>query len=287
MASQNKIRKVDTENRSFKERWNLDYFSIEYNSKPLCVICRENVAVCKEYNIKRHYKIHEKQYEQYTGEERKIKFKKLVQELEQQQLFMKKGSSEAKGVVKASFKVAYILAKKQKPFLDGEIIKDILLEIAKEICPDKINLFKNLPLSRMTVTRRTEQIGEEVKLLLKEQINNFEKFSLALDESTDISDTAQLLIFIRGVDSNLRITEELLNVCSMKGKTTGADIFQNLEKVMTVNNLSWHKLVNVTTDGARNMSGTKNGLVGRIKSKMESIGAEKVFFCTVSFINRR
>jgi hypothetical protein len=35
-------------------------------------------------------------------------------------------------------------------------------------------------------------------------------FSIALDDSTDASDTAQPAIFIRGVDADLNITEELL-----------------------------------------------------------------------------
>ena len=34
-------------------------------------------------------------------------------------------------------------------------------------------------------------------------------YSLAVDRSSDTSDTAQLSIFIRGVDSSLCVTEEL------------------------------------------------------------------------------
>ena len=42
-----------------------------------------------------------------------------------------------------------------------------------------------------------------------------------MDESTDKQDTAQLLIFIRGIDKDFSITEELLGLESMKGTTTG------------------------------------------------------------------
>jgi hypothetical protein len=34
----------------------------------------------------------------------------------------------------------------------------------------------------------------------------FEAFSIAVDESTDVVDTVQLAIFIRGVDINFNIT---------------------------------------------------------------------------------
>ena len=35
-------------------------------------------------------------------------------------------------------------------------------------------------------------------------------FSLALDESADISDVAQLSIFMRGIDDNFNVFEELI-----------------------------------------------------------------------------
>jgi hypothetical protein len=41
----------------------------------------------------------------------------------------------------------------------------------------------------------------------------FEAFSIAVDESTDVVYTAQLAIFVRGVDINFNITEELAAVC--------------------------------------------------------------------------
>jgi hypothetical protein len=39
---------------------------------------------------------------------------------------------------------------------------------------------------------------------------------LALDESTDTLDTAQLLIFVRGIDAEFEITEELAGLQSKK-----------------------------------------------------------------------
>jgi len=48
--------------------------------------------------------------------------------------------------------------------------------------------------------------------------------TIALDESTDVLDTAQLLIFIRGIDEHFCITEELLSMESLKGTTTAQDL---------------------------------------------------------------
>jgi hypothetical protein len=54
---------------------------------------------------------------------------------------------------------------------------------------------------------------------------------LALDESTDTRDTAQLLIFVRGIDAEFEINEELAERQSLKGTTTGEDIFRNCVKL--------------------------------------------------------
>jgi len=50
-----KKRKIVDENRKYSEEWEEKYFFIIQNTKLMCLICRETVAVFKEYNVKRHY----------------------------------------------------------------------------------------------------------------------------------------------------------------------------------------------------------------------------------------
>lgn len=64
-----------------------------------------------------------------------------------------------------------------------------------------------------------------------------------MDESTDRSDTAQLVIFIRGVNKDLNVTEELLDLYPMKGTTTGKDLLNALISVSEKFNLSWDRSV--------------------------------------------
>ena len=101
-----------------------------------------------------------------------------------------------------------------------------------------------------------------------EKGKDFIAYSLAVDESSDTSDTAQLSIFIRGVDSSLCVTEELLGLKSMHGTTTGKEIFEEVSKCVTEMRLPWDKLVGLTMDGAPAMCGQKSGLVGMIWEKM-------------------
>lgn len=109
---------------------------------------------------------------------------------------------------------------------------------------------------------------------MKERAAKFIAFSIALDESTDINDIAQLAIFIRGVDENLNITEELLDLVPMRDTTTGEDIFECVEEVFTTFNLKWEKLVSVATDGAPSMVGKIKGFIGRLKAKFGTLGLD-------------
>ena len=60
--------------------------------------------------------------------------------------------------------------------------------------------------------------------------------SVALDESTDVLETSQLLLFFCSVGINSDITEEFAFVCSMHETTTDADILKNW-KIRFVNSV--------------------------------------------------
>lgn len=55
---------------------------------------------------------------------------------------------------------------------------------------------------------------------------DFDYFSQAVFESCAVRDTAQLLVFVRVITADFRITEELAAMQSMKG--TGSDVFTKL-----------------------------------------------------------
>ena len=88
---------------------------------------------------------------------------------------------------------------------------------------------------------------------MKERLKSCEAFSLALDESTDISDTAQLVIFIRAVTARFDIVEEFLDMTSLSSIATGQDICEQALKVEEKFELNTAKLCGVTIDGAPSM----------------------------------
>ena len=271
LVAQGRKRKIDSECRVFKEQWNIDYFVTESNNKALCVICNDTIAVRKEYNIRRHYDTkHSSQYCQFTGQLRNETFDKLKNNLSSLQIIFKTKAIENEATTRASFHVAHLLVKKGKPFTDGELIIQCLHEVAKEMCPEKVELCSTISLSVNTVACRVENIERNSKSQLKDKAGKFVCFSVALDESVDVSDTSQLLLFIRGINANFEITEELASLHSMHGTTTGIYIFREVEKSVAEYNLEWEKLKCITTDIGRNMCGIKKGLVGQINNAVEN-----------------
>ncbi|XP_033971718.1 general transcription factor II-I repeat domain-containing protein 2-like [Trematomus bernacchii] len=191
--------------------------------------------------------------------------------LAQQNTFVRQAQLNQSSV-RASFRVAQLIASSGKPFTDGEFVKKCLNAVAEEVCPEKKDVFNAVSLSASTITRRIEEIGGNVYAQLQQKTKEFDFFSLALDESTDVQDTAQLLIFIRGVSANFEMCEELAALQSLKGTTTGEDIFGKVCQTMEELDLDWSKLASITTDGAPSMVGASRGLIGRMNREMEERG---------------
>ena len=60
---------------------------------------------------------------------------------------------------------------------------------------------------------------------LKDAAKDFQFFSLACDETTDITNTTQLAVFVRGITAEFDTLEELLSLEAMHGTATGEDFF--------------------------------------------------------------
>jgi len=274
-------RKIDEESRNFQEIWKTKYFCIpstKQRNSVTCLICHAKIAVVKEYNIRRHYETNHKILDVLNKEERIEKLNTLTNSMLMQQNMFIRTNDENMACVTAGFKICHRIAATSRSFMEGEFIKECLIDAVSTLLPEKVKLFENISLSRNTVTRRTEQISENIQKQLKEKIQNFQHFSIALDESTDVVDTAQLLIFIRGVDFDLNVTEELAALCSLHGSTTGQNIFESLKICFEKLQLNWETLVNVTTDGARCMTGDNIGLRGKINDKLISLGLKKPLY---------
>jgi hypothetical protein len=102
-----------------------------------------------------------------------------------------------------------------------------------------------------------------------------------MDESNDITDTAQLLIFIRGIYATITVRKKTVWFVQFENTTTGEDLFLKAQETLTSLELSWGKLKSVTTDGGESICGSKTGVVGRICKEGMQVGSETlvVFHC--------
>lgn len=82
-------------------------------------------------------------------------------------------------------------------------------------------------------------MAENLQDKLQEKVKSFVTFSIAVDDSTYINNTSQLIIFIWGVDENFDITEELLDMVPMTDPTSENDLFLYIEKSLEKFNVDW------------------------------------------------
>ncbi|XP_042242397.1 general transcription factor II-I repeat domain-containing protein 2B-like [Homarus americanus] len=273
--SESKKRKVEAEHRTFNKEWTSKYFFTNVDEKAVCLICRESVAMLKNYNLKRHFETkHSSKYEKFSDEQKRKKANEMVVQLQQKNIFRKQFASKD-DITKVSYVIAHKIAKNSKPLSEGEFIKECMIDSASILCPDKKNQFENVCLSRRTIVRRVENIAENMYLQFKEKVRTFEYYSLALDESCHVRDTAQLLIFIRGITKYFEVTEEMVSMQSLKGTTTGEDLLEAVNNCLLKLVVEWNKLVNVTTDGGPNMTGKNVGLLKRIQDQVRETNAEQ------------
>jgi hypothetical protein len=104
-----------------------------------------------------------------------------------------------------------------------------------------------------------------------------------MDESYNLTNTAQLFIFIRGIDATFTVHEELGRLCSLKHNTAGEDLFLKVQETFAALELSWKKLKSVTTNVGKKVCDSKTVAVGRICKDVMHVGSESpmVFHCNI------
>uniref|UniRef100_A0A8C4SXG7 SPIN-DOC-like zinc-finger domain-containing protein n=1 Tax=Erpetoichthys calabaricus TaxID=27687 RepID=A0A8C4SXG7_ERPCA len=261
-------RKLQDEHCIFQDKWELLYFCMTRNGKIDCLICNNVIAIPKEYNIKRHYETHCETHDKYTGTLREDKLREMKSNLLNQQTLFFKVHKEGVACVKASYALAELIASNAKPYTEGDFIKQCIVRAAEIVCPEKAKAFKDISLTRNTVADRIDDMAGNLREQFRNKSIELECFSIAIDESTDVTDIAQLAIFIRACDTNLEITEELLELVPLHDTTTSVDIFNKVEEVLSQDTLPMEKLVCLATDGAATMLGYTNGVGARLLSKI-------------------
>ena len=271
MASAKK-RKIGDEGRMFNKEWENSYFFVEIREKPVCLVCGKHVAAMKKSNLQRHYDSCHGNLEKLTGQARQNKIAFLKRGLNAQQIALQRYCKTDNEIIQTSNEISELIAKKLKSHIEGEFVKECIVPAAKLIAPEKVAVFEKNSLLRRTVSSRIQEMGNNIEKTLKDKAQDFEFFTLALDETTDITNTAQLTIFIRGVISDFKIQEDLLSLESMHGTTRCEDLFDKLRLAMRKSNLPFEKLGGIATDDAPAMVGSQKRLTALLEKELTHCG---------------
>ncbi|XP_067645108.1 zinc finger MYM-type protein 6-like [Eurosta solidaginis] len=150
--------------------------------------------------------------------------------------------------------LAMFTVKHNLPFL----LMDSLPNLLRECCPDS-STAKALKCGRTKTTQIVEQLGSKA-------INHIRctmrcsKFSLIVDETTDISTRKCLVLLVRYFDRISRtINDRFLTLIELV-QADAESIYQSIKSFLDDNNIPLENLIGLATDGASKMAGELNGL---------------------------
>ncbi|XP_073533072.1 SCAN domain-containing protein 3-like [Phyllobates terribilis] len=192
-------------------------------------------------------------------------FERKKREHEGQKQLLKATTSTNVSALRASFLVANRIAKAKKPFTIGE---ELILPAAKDICQEllgeaAVKKVAQVPLSASTVSRRINEIAEDIEVQLLERINASPWYAIQVDESTDVDNKAMMLVYVQYIFQE-DVHEDMLCALLLPANTTGAELFKSLDDYIS-GNLNWSFCVGICTDGAAAMTGRLSGLTTRVK----------------------
>ncbi|XP_041840400.1 SCAN domain-containing protein 3-like [Melanotaenia boesemani] len=259
-------KKKATFNRQYQDSY-LKYGFIptgdSHAPSPLCIICGDRLSneAMKPSKLLRHLETKHPALKDKPLEY----FERKKREQEGQKQLLRATTSTNVSALKASYLVANRIAKSKKPFTIGE---ELILPATKDICREllgeaAVKKIAQVPLSASTISRRIEEIAEDIETQLLERINTSPWYALQVDESTDIDNKAILLVYVRYAHQE-DVHEDILCALSLPTKTTAAELFKSLDDYIS-GNLKWTFCVGICTDGAAAMTGRLSGLTARIK----------------------
>lgn len=139
----------------WNERWENEFlFTFNIFNEAECIVCNQKIKKIKASCLLRHYDSCHSELRSVTGNEREdyiSKLKKRLQLKNNQILnsYNKNSNFSNCNPVKATYNIALALAKKGRPFEDGEYLKETFLSTLQylgEPAQQTANIIKELPL---------------------------------------------------------------------------------------------------------------------------------------------
>ena len=235
---------------------------------PQCVVCFENLSndVLRPSRLQRHLKTKHPSHQDKPlsfFQSKKDSFKKM--KIASSELFRQSSPAEA---VEASFEIAQMIAQAKKPHNLGEtLIKPCMLKAASLVLGEtNSKKLAMISLSDSTIKTRIDELSNDIELQVLEKIHASPFFAIQCDETTDVAQLSQLLVYVRFAGPS-SIEEEMLFCKPLETTTTAEDVFNVVSTYFDNNDMKWENLVGICTDGAPAMLGCRSGFIARMKRR--------------------
>ena len=261
---------------AYDEYLKLGFPSIEVNGevRPQCVLCLTVLAhsSLKETKLRQHLESNHRNFvnkslEVFKEKEHQVKRSRIDRPTAWGGIIYSYSHA-----VCASFVVAWKIARAKALHTEGEnLIKPASVEMARIMCGDAVaNKLEMIPLSNDTMKRRIKELSRNVLQQTITAIRHCERFSLQLDETTDIGSDAQLMVFVRYFDTN-NFVEQFLFFRPLAENTTGEEIFKKVDFFFEEHQLEWSNCKSVCADGASAIMGSNKRFMSFVKRKNNNI----------------
>jgi len=257
--------------KSLKRKYDLEYLKFGFvpsdsdEALPFCLLCLKSLS--NESMVPSKLQRHLNTSHPLQKDKTIQYFEQLQQERQNQSKKMKKSFSIPARAQITSYQIAQLIAERKKPHSDAEglILPAMLIAVENMLGHEAINKINCIPLSTQSISRRIDDMSSDIKEQLKSQFvestAKFEKlWSIQVDESTDISNKAQLLSYLRLIRDG-KIMTQFFFCSELKERTTGEEIFKLVNEKVLSNGMLWENCINICTDGAPAMQGKSKGFV--------------------------
>ena len=263
---------------SLKRKYQEDYlnfgFTFQENNGyqlPQCVLCMKTLSnsSMKPYQLKQHLTTVHPEHSKNDRAFFKLKETGLKRvKLDSSGAF----HQQAKSTVHASYAIVLLVAKNKKPHTIGEtLIKPCILECARIVLnKDAISKLEQISMSNDKIKSRIVDMSNNIKHQVITKIQESPMFAIQLDESTDVANLSQLMVFARYMNGPT-VEEEFLFCKPLETTTKAEDVMAVVSTFFGEMNLSWKNIVGVCSDGAPAMLGSRSGFISLVKHKNPNV----------------
>ncbi|XP_043857776.1 EPM2A-interacting protein 1 [Dromiciops gliroides] len=268
MWSNPKRRRPEVEEQHvFRSEWTLRYLVVERadGEGAECLVCHRPIVATRERDVRRHYEAEHDQYESYSsGEEREA----LVERLRRGDVLLAAAQAREERGARASLGIAHLLALHGRPWTDGGLVLRCLETVLREALPEHYSVIHEVDLTTETLALRTLGLARNLFRQLVTRGSVFQAYSLALDDQPFVGTENRLLVFVRGVDQDYEVDEELLLSVNLVGQPDCPHIVQLIEEALARISLPWDKLVGVVSTGTPWITSPETGLMRMLQARV-------------------